>query len=72
MSADAVHNRRRDGVQWHNPAKRAEWSNHTIAGERRQDMGKGQEKKEKSNKPKLSMKEKKANKAAKKASKAAQ
>lgn len=49
----------------------AEWPNHAVTEKGNNDMGKGQEKKEKSNKPKLSTKEKKAKKAAKKASKAA-
>lgn len=46
--------------------------NHSAAEDRGDEMAKGQVKKEKSNKPKLSTKEKKKAKAAKKAAKGAQ
>ena len=53
------------------PAIDGRAANHSVAGEGGNDMAKGQVKKEKSNKPKLSTKEKKQAKATKKAAKAA-
>lgn len=59
-----------EGVEWHPPATEGCIADIQSAGTGGTRMAKGQVKKEKTNKPKLSPKEKKANKAAKKAAKA--
>ena len=60
-----------DGVQYSNSSQRpaAARPNHPIAEDGGTEMAKGQVKKAKTNKPKLSAKEKKAKKAAKQAAK---
>ena len=61
----------RSVVQWLRRRGSAELPTRTIAEDGGIEMAKGQIKKAKTNKPKLSAKEKKKNKAAKKAAKAA-
>ena len=66
-------NQRHEGVQYSDSSQRppATRPKHPIAEDGGNDMAKGQVKKAKTNKPKLSAKEKKAKKAAKQAAKAA-
>jgi hypothetical protein len=59
-----------EGVQWHLPAIVGRAATGFVAEAGGIEMGKGQVQKSKTNKPKLSPKEKKAAKAAKKAAKA--
>ena len=61
--------RTRKGVQWRLRRLSAELPNSLVVGDGGIYMAKGQVRKEKSNKPKLSPKEKKAKKAAKEAAK---
>jgi hypothetical protein len=64
-------NLRLEGVQWQLPATVSPRPIRLVAEDGGNEMAKGQAKKEKTNKPKLSAKQKKANKATKKATKAA-
>jgi len=66
-------NLRNEGVQYNESSQRppATWPKRPTAEDGGNDMAKGQVKKAKTNKPKLSTKEKKEKKAAKKAAKAA-
>jgi len=71
VESTIIHQSTPQGVKYRLRRLMAERPNHAVAEDGGNEMAKGQVKKEKSNKPKLSTKEKKQAKAIKKAAKAA-